>query len=237
MALLSLKDVDAYYGHVRALKGVDFEVGEGEIVCLLGANGAGKSTTLKTIMGLVKAPRGEVIFRGRPVRGLPPHRMVGLGITMVPEGRRIFPDLTVLENLMVGAHTRHDRVGIKEDIEYVFSVFPRLKERQRQSGGTLSGGEQQMLALGRALMSRPQLLMMDEPSMGLAPIVWEEILRTALSINRNGTSILLVEQNAALASAAAQRGYVMETGSIVFSGSAKELAANDEVARAYLGKR
>ena len=234
--MLSLRQVHAFYGHVHVLRGIDLELQQGEIVCLLGANGAGKTTTLKTILGLVNAPRGEIRFEGQALLGLLPYKVVALGIALIPEGRRVFPDLTVAENLKMGAYIRRDQ-NVKEDLDYVFSVFPKLQERRWQRGGTLSGGEQQMLAIGRALMSRARLLMMDEPSMGLAPIVREEIFRTILAINRRGTSILLVEQNAALASAVSQRGYVLETGRIVFSGTAQELATNEEVAKAYLGKR
>lgn len=232
-----MRQVDAFYGNVHVLRGIDLDIEEGEIVCLLGANGAGKSTTIKSIMGLVNTPKGSISFSGAKILGLPSHKIVKQGIAIVPEGRRIFPSLTVMENLMMGAYTRSDGEGIKADLENIYSIFPRLKERVSQLGGTLSGGEQQMLAIGRALMSRPKLLLMDEPSMGLAPIVWEEIFRTVTAINKTGTSILLVEQNAVVASAVSQRGYVMETGRIVFSGSAKELAANDEIAKAYLGKR
>ena len=217
--------------------GIEIEVREKEIVCLLGANGAGKSTTLKSVMGLVDVQQGVIRFGDQPVVGLPPSRVVALGIALVPEGRHIFPDLTVAENLMMGGYVQRDKKCQKEDKEYVFSIFPKLKERLRQLGGTLSGGEQQMLAIGRALMSHARLLMMDEPSMGLAPIVREDIFRTIMTINQRGTSILLVEQNALLALAVAHRGYVMETGRIVISGSTKELSANDEIAKAYLGKR
>jgi len=235
--VLSLRRVHASYGHVHVLRGIDMEVKEGEIVCLLGANGAGKTTALKSIMGMVDGLEGEIRFLGEPILGLLPYKVVNLGIALVPEGRRIFPDLTVFENLMMGAYIRHNRKRAKESMEHVFSIFPKLKERQWQRGGTLSGGEQQMLAIGRALMSHGRLLLMDEPSMGLAPIVREEIFYTIRTINQAGTSILLVEQNAILASAVSHRGYVMETGRVVFSGTAKELATNEEVAKAYLGKR
>ncbi len=235
--MLSLRDVHAFYGPIHALIGIEIDVKEREIVCLLGANGAGKSTTLKSIMGLVSVRQGEILVRGKPVRGLPPSKVVALGIALIPEGRHIFPDLTVAENLMMGAYTQRDKNREKADKEYVFSIFPKLKERLRQLGGTLSGGEQQMLAIGRALMSHAGLLMMDEPSMGLAPIVREEIFRTILKINQGGTSILLVEQNALLALTVAHRGYVMETGRIVISGASAELTSNDEIAKAYLGKK
>ncbi len=235
--MLSLRGIHAFYGPVHALMGIDIEVNEREIVCLLGANGAGKSTTLKSIMGLVDVCQGEIRLFGQPALGLPPSRVVALGIALVPEGRRIFPDLTVAENLRMGAYAQRDKRLLKIDREYVFSMFPRLEERLGQLGGTLSGGEQQILAIGRALMSHARLLMMDEPSMGLAPIVREEIFHTILTINQAGTTILLVEQNAVLALAVAHRGYVMETGRIVISGRSAELAANDEIAKAYLGKR
>jgi len=234
--LLSLREVHAYYGHIHALMGIDLDVKDKEIVCLLGANGAGKSTTLKSVMGLVDRLRGEILVRGRSVVGWPSPKVVALGIAMVPEGRRIFPDLTVAENLMMGAYAQKDRKFQNDDKEYVFSTFPTLRERLRQLGGTLSGGEQQMLAIGRALMSHARLLMMDEPSMGLAPIMREEIFQTITTINQRGTSILLVEQNAVLALSVAQRGYVMETGRIVMSGLTGELMANDEISKAYLGK-
>jgi branched-chain amino acid transport system ATP-binding protein len=234
--LLSLRDVHAFYGHIHALMGIDLDVKDKEIVCLLGANGAGKSTTLKSVMGLVDGLRGEILVCGRSVVGWPPPKVVALGIALVPEGRRIFPDLTVAENLMMGAYAQKDRKFQNDDKEYVFSTFPKLRERLRQLGGTLSGGEQQMLAIGRALMSHARVLMMDEPSMGLAPIMREEIFRTITTINQRGTSILLVEQNAVLALSVAQRGYVMETGRIVMSGLTGELIANDEISKAYLGK-
>jgi branched-chain amino acid transport system ATP-binding protein len=216
--------------------GIGMEVEEKEIVCLLGANGAGKSTTLKAILGLVEVRQGEILWGGQRVVGWPPSKLVVLGIALVPEGRRIFPDLTVAENLRMGAYAQRNMKWQIEDQEYVFSIFPRLRERLHQIGGTLSGGEQQMLAIGRALMSHARLLMMDEPSMGLAPIVREEIFRTIVTINQRGTSILLVEQNALLALTVAQRGYVMENGRIVIKGSTEELSANDEVRKAYLGK-
>jgi branched-chain amino acid transport system ATP-binding protein len=228
--------VHAFYGHIHALMGIDLDVKDKEIVCLLGANGAGKSTTLKSVMGLVDGLRGEILVCGRSVVGWPPPKVVALGIALVPEGRRIFPDLTVAENLMMGAYAQKDRKFQNDDKEYVFSTFPKLRERLRQLGGTLSGGEQQMLAIGRALMSHARVLMMDEPSMGLAPIMREEIFRTITTINQRGTSILLVEQNAVLALSVAQRGYVMETGRIVMSGLPGELIANDEISKAYLGK-
>jgi len=234
--LLSLREVHAYYGHVHALMGIDLDVKEKEIVCLLGANGAGKSTTLKSVIGLVDGLRGEIRVCGRSVAGWPPSKVVALGIALVPEGRGIFPDLTVAENLMMGAYAQKDKRFYSNDEAYVFSIFPVLRERLRQLGGTLSGGEQQMLAIGRALVSHAHVLMMDEPSMGLAPIMREEIFRTITTINQRGTSILLVEQNAVLALSVAQRGYVMETGRIVISGPTAALTANSEISKAYLGK-
>ncbi len=233
--MLSLRGVHACYGNIHALKGIDLEVGEREIVCLLGANGAGKSTTLQSILGLVKVTQGEITAFGQSITAVPTARIVARGIAIVPEGRHIFPDLTVQENLSMGAYVQPDKKAQQEDREYVYSIFPRLRERLRQAGGTLSGGEQQMLAIGRALMSRPKLLMMDEPSMGLAPVVREEIFRTIILISQRGTSILLVEQDASLAVAVSHRGYVMENGRIVISGTSKELAANPAVAKAYLG--
>ena len=233
--MLSLRGVHAGYGHIEALKGIDLDVAEREIVCLLGANGAGKSTTLQAILGLVRVTAGEIAAFNQPIRAVPTARIVALGIAIVPEGRHIFPDLTVDENLSMGAYVQPDRRAQQADREYVFTVFPRLRERLRQAGGTLSGGEQQMLAIGRALMSRPKLLMMDEPSMGLAPVVREEIFRTIQLISGRGTAILLVEQDASLALAVSHRGYVMENGRIVLSGSSRELAANPAVAKAYLG--
>ncbi|MEW6047942.1 MAG: ABC transporter ATP-binding protein [Bacillota bacterium] len=235
--MLSVQGVSAYYGQTRALYGVDLQVGPGEIVCLVGPNGAGKSTTLKAIMGLVRVAQGEVLFEGKRINGLAPHHMLRLGIALVPEGRRIFPALTVKENLLMGAWARRDREGIKKDMDFVFSFFPRLHERQTQLGGTLSGGEQQMLAIGRALMSRPRLLMMDEPTMGLAPVVREEIMNRIRDVNRAGVTVLLVEQNASLALAVAERAYVMETGRVVLHGPVPELLRDDSIIKAYLGRR
>ncbi len=234
--LLSLRGVEAGYGPVAALRGVDLTVGQGEIVTLIGANGAGKSTLLLAISGLVAARRGEIVLAGQRIDGLPPHRIVGLGIAQVPEGRRIFPQLTVLENLELGAFRRRDRQGVRADRDYVFSFFPILAERRRQDGGTLSGGEQQMLAIARAIMARPRLLLLDEPSLGLAPIVIRQIFSVVRQINQEqGVSVLLVEQNANLALKTASRGYVLENGEMVLSGSAGELLNNDQVRRAYLG--
>ncbi|HYX90414.1 MAG TPA: ABC transporter ATP-binding protein [Myxococcaceae bacterium] len=233
--MLEVHDLHVFYGEIQALKGVTLEVRRGEIVTLLGNNGAGKTTTLKTISGLLAPRQGRVVLEGRPLLGIPPHDVVRLGIAHVPEGRRIFNRLTVRENLLMGAYPRRDdRIGA--DMDRVYSLFPVLKERISQVAGTLSGGEQQMLAIGRALMANPRLLLLDEPSMGLSPVLVERILDTIVDINRQGTTILLVEQNAAMALAIAQRGYVLETGNIVLSGTAEGLAENPEVRRAYLGE-
>ena len=233
--MLEVHDLHVYYGEIHALKGVTFQVTQGEIVTLLGNNGAGKSTTLKTLSGLLAPRRGEVRFDGGSLLGASPHRIVQRGITHVPEGRRIFNRLTVQENLHMGAYTRSDR-DVPGDMDKVFGVFPRLKERRTQVAGTLSGGEQQMLAIGRALMAKPQLLLLDEPSMGLAPVLVEQIFETVLAINRQGVTVLLVEQNAAMALSIASRGYVLETGRIALEGPAADLAVNPEVRRAYLGE-
>ncbi len=233
--MLEVRDLHVYYGEIQALKGISFRVGPGEIVTLLGNNGAGKTTTLRTVSGLLAPRSGEVLFGDHSLVGTPPHDIVTRGITHVPEGRRIFNRLTVVENLTMGAYTRGDK-GIAEDMERVFTVFPRLKERRTQVAGTLSGGEQQMLAIGRALMAKPSLLLLDEPSMGLAPVLVEQIFDTVQTINKQGVTILLVEQNAAMALSIAQRGYVLETGRIALEGSATELAGNPEVRRAYLGE-
>jgi branched-chain amino acid transport system ATP-binding protein len=234
--MLRLDDVHVAYGEIPALKGIALEVQQGEIVALLGNNGAGKTTTLRTISGLLVPTRGSVTLEGAPLAGVAAHDVVLRGIAHVPEGRRIFNRLTVRENLMMGAYTRSDTAVIASDLERVFALFPRLHERITQVAGTLSGGEQQMLAIGRALMARPRLLLLDEPSMGLAPVLVEQIFDTVRDINRQGTTILLVEQNAAMALGVAQRGYVIETGTIVLSGTAAELADNPEVRRAYLGE-
>ncbi len=235
MALLEVRDLHVYYGNIHALKGVSLQVEVGEIVALLGANGAGKSTTLNTISGLLRPRSGSVVFEGEDLTTIPAHRIVGRGVVQVPEGRRIFGQLTVLENLEMGAYTRQDPAGVREDLERVFELFPRLKERSAQVAGTLSGGEQQMLAIARALMARPRVLLMDEPSMGLAPMLVEQIFDAIQEINRQGTTILLVEQNAYMALQVAHRGYVLQTGSVVLAGPAQELQANPEVKRAYLG--
>jgi branched-chain amino acid transport system ATP-binding protein len=235
MALLELKSVDAFYGRVQALRGVSLEVDQGEIVALIGSNGAGKTTTLRTISGLVHPAKGSVTFNGQDITTTPASRIVGLGICQAPEGRRLFARMTVLDNLMMGAYSRRDRAGIKEDVERVYQLFPRLHERSRQLAGTLSGGEQQMLAVGRALMARPKVLMLDEPSLGLAPILQETIFQTVVEINGQGTPVLLVEQNANKALEIAHRAYVLETGSIVQSGSGREVMESEDVQKAYLG--
>lgn len=233
--MLHIADLHVYYGAIHALKGLSLEVKEGEIVTLIGANGAGKSTTLRTISGLIAPKSGTVAFEGRNIAGTGAHEIVRLGLSQVPEGRRIFAEMTVLENLELGAFIRSDKDGIADDMEMVFERFPRLKERRTQQAGTLSGGEQQMLAMGRALMSRPRLLLLDEPSMGLAPLLIKEIFSIIVDINRAGTTILLVEQNANMALSIANRAYVLETGRITLSGDAKELAASEDVRKAYLG--
>ena len=233
--MLEVRDLHVYYGEIHALKGISFQVTEGEIVTLLGNNGAGKSTTLKTLSGLLAPRRGEVLLDGASLVGAPPHGVVRKGITHVPEGRRIFNRLSVQENLEMGAYTRTDR-EVALDMEGVFAILPRLKERRTQVAGTLSGGEQQMLAIGRALMAKPRLLLLDEPSMGLAPVLVEQIFETVVAINRRGVTVLLVEQNAAMALSIAQRGYVLETGRIALEGAAAELAGNADVRRAYLGE-
>lgn len=233
--ILEVKDLHVSYGAIKAVKGISFEVEEGEIVTLIGANGAGKSTTLRTISGLETAASGSIKFMGKEITKIPPHDIVKLGISHVPEGRRIFANLSVIENLKLGANLRKDQDGIRADIKKVFELFPRLEERQNQSAGTLSGGEQQMLAVGRALMTKGKLMLLDEPSMGLAPIVVEEIFRIIKEINKQGTTILLIEQNAYMALGIANRAYVLETGNIVLKGPASELANNEEVKKAYLG--
>ena len=231
--ILSIKDLKVSYGGIEAVKGISFDVKQGELVTLIGANGAGKSSTLRTIAGLVKPSGGSISFEGENITGANATDIVKRGITLVPEGRRIFADLTVLENLKIGAYLRHD--DLKEDLEWVYSLFPRLKERSWQAGGTLSGGEQQMLAVGRALMSRPKLIMMDEPSLGLAPIVVRGIFDIIREIHQRGVTILLIEQNANMALQTADTGYVMETGRITLSGTGEELLKNEAVQAAYLG--
>lgn len=233
--LLDVENLNVYYGAIHALQGISFNVEEGEIVTLIGANGAGKSTTLRTISGLLRSRTGRIKFKGMDISMMPAQQIVRLGASHVPEGRKIFSPLTVRENLLMGAFTRTDQAEIQRSMDRVFSSFPRLKERINQAGGTLSGGEQQMLATGRGMMSRPTLLMMDEPSMGLSPILVEEIFSIIKEINAAGTSILLVEQNASMALSISHRAYVLETGRIVLSGSAKEIAENPQVKSAYLG--
>jgi len=235
LSTLSVENIDVYYGAVHALKGVSLHVEAGEIVTLIGANGAGKTTLLRTISGIVPARSGAVSFEGRVITKLPPHEIVGLGVSQSPEGRMVFANLSVEDNLELGAYRRRDREGIKKDREQVYQLFPRLLERRRQLSGTLSGGEQQMLAMGRALMSRPKVLLLDEPSLGIAPLLVRDIFKTIVEINRAGTTVLLVEQNAHMALGIAQRGYVLETGRVVLEDTAAKLAANDEVRAAYLG--
>jgi branched-chain amino acid transport system ATP-binding protein len=236
MALLEVDNIHTFYGNIHALKGVTISVEKGEIVTLVGGNGAGKSTTLNTICGIQKPREGEVRLDGMSLNPLKPHEIVAKGISQSPEGRRIFGRLTVLENLQMGAYARSDNAGIKDDMERILTIFPRLKERQRQLGGTLSGGEQQMLAIARALMARPRVMLLDEPSMGLAPILVQEIFSIIRDINQQGTTILLVEQNANMALRVAHRGYVLETGRVALQGSAQELRENPQVKAVYLGE-
>lgn len=233
--MLKIEDINVYYGAIHALKGISVEVNQGEIVTLIGANGAGKSTILRTISGLLKPKTGQILFEGVNIAGKAAQDIVKLSISQVPEGRRIFANMTVMENLELGAYIRTDSKGIKEDFESVFSRFPKLAERRTQLAGTMSGGEQQMLAMGRALMSRPRLLLLDEPSMGLAPLLVKEIFSIIKEINASGTTVLLVEQNAHMALSIAHRAYVLETGRITLAGDAKELAASEDVRKAYLG--
>lgn len=233
--MLKVDAVHTFYGQIEALKGISVHVDEGEIVTLIGANGAGKSTTLKTISGQLAPTKGDIIFDGKSIAGVPSHEVAGMNIVQVPEGRRIFPEMTVVENLEMGAYLRSDK-EIPQDMERVFDLFPRLKERRTQRGGTLSGGEQQMLAMGRGLMARPRLLMLDEPSMGLAPVIVDLVFETIQKLNESGITILLVEQNAAMALSVAKRGYVLETGKIVLEGPGKELLHNEQVRKTYLGE-
>jgi branched-chain amino acid transport system ATP-binding protein len=234
--ILEIRELSVHYGAVQALRGVSLKVPKGSIVCLVGANGAGKSTVLKTVSGLKRPTAGEVLFEGRPISGVAPHRLVRMGIVQCPEGRGVFPNLTVDENLDLGAYVRQDRELIRKDLDHVYALFPRLRERHRQSAGTLSGGEQQMLAIGRALMARPQLLLLDEPSLGLAPQVTELIFETVRRINGEGTTILLVEQNAQLALECSGHAYVLETGAILLEGGALEVLKDPRVKEAYLGE-
>jgi len=233
--ILSIKDLKVQYGGIEAVKGISFDVNEGEIVTLIGANGAGKSSTLRSISGLVKPAYGSIEFYGDVISGKTPDSIVHRGITMSPEGRKIFPDLTVEENLRIGAYTRSD--NLSEDLNWVYELFPRLKERCWQAGGTLSGGEQQMLAVGRALMAKPKMIMLDEPSLGLAPLVVRDIFEIIKTINKNGVTVLLVEQNANMALKVADRAYVLETGSITMTGTGEELLADESIKEAYLGKK
>lgn len=233
--MLTIKDINVYYGAIHALKGISVDVKEGQIVTLIGANGAGKSTTLRTISGLLRPKSGEIVFEGQNIAAMPAQDIVKQGLSQVPEGRRVFANMTVLENLELGAYTRSDSAGIAEDMDVVFKRFPRLYERKAQLAGTLSGGEQQMLAMGRALMSRPRLLLLDEPSMGLAPLLVKEIFSIIKEINQTGTTILLVEQNAHMALSIANYAYVLETGRITIEGPAAELSQSEEIRKAYLG--
>ncbi len=235
MPMLEIEGLHVYYGAINAIKGISFKVDQGKVITLIGANGAGKTTTLSTIAGLVKAKRGRILFEGKEIQNLPPHQINRMGVCLVPEGRRIFPNLTVMENLMMGAFNRKDKNGVKKDLEWVFSLFPRLAERKNQLGGTLSGGEQQMLAISRALMSKPKVLMMDEPSLGLAPILVEEVFEIIRKLNSEGMTILLVEQNAVGALNISHYGYVLETGNITLEGPSKDLLKNEKVKKAYLG--
>jgi branched-chain amino acid transport system ATP-binding protein len=234
--LLELKSLQVAYGGIQAVKGIDLTVGEGELVCLIGANGAGKTTTLKGITGLQPVKSGSINYAGENITGKPPFQLVRKGLSMVPEGRGVFGALTIEENLAMGAYTRDDRAAIREDIERVYALFPRLKERRKQTAGTLSGGEQQMLAMGRAMLSRPKLLLLDEPSMGLAPLMVQKVFETVIAIAKEGVTILLIEQNAKLALEVSDRGYVMESGEITLLGEAKQLLSDPKVRAAYLGE-
>ena len=234
--LLSLRKLEVAYGGIQAVKGIDLAVHEGELVCLIGANGAGKTTTLKGICGVQPVKAGRIRYRGEDVTGKPPHRLVRRGLAMVPEGRGVFGALTIEENLAMGAYIRHDREGVRADIDRMFTLFPRLKERHRQTAGTLSGGEQQMLAIARTLMSRPRLLLLDEPSMGLAPLMVQKVFETILTVSAEGVTILLIEQNARLALQTSQRGYVMESGEITLNGKTALLLDNPKMRAAYLGE-
>ena len=236
MALLEVQDIQVYYGMIQALKGVSFSVNEGEVIALIGANGAGKTTTLHTVTGLLRAKSGHIIYDGQDITKVPPHKIVTMGMAHVPEGRRVFANMTVLQNLKMGAFTRSDKNEIDATIEKVYKRFPRLKERQNQTAGTLSGGEQQMLAMGRALMSHPRLIVLDEPSMGLSPLYVNEIFDIIQEINKDGVTVLLVEQNAKKALSISNKAYVLETGNIVLSGDAKELMNNERVKKAYLSE-
>ncbi len=236
MAMLEIKDLEVYYGMIQAIKGISFEVNEGEVIALIGANGAGKTTTLHTISGLITPKKGTVTFEGKEITKVPAHKIVSLGMAHVPEGRRVFASLSVFQNLKLGAYTRNNKDEIEESLKMVYARFPRLEERKNQLAGTLSGGEQQMLAMGRALMSRPRIILMDEPSMGLSPIFVNEIFDIIKQVSAGGTTVLLVEQNAKKALSIADRGYVLETGKIVLSGKAEELLNDESVKKAYLGE-
>ena len=236
MAMLEVKDLQVYYGMIQAIKGISFEVNQGEVIALIGANGAGKTTTLHALTGLVPAKTGSILFEGQDIRKIPAHKIVSMGMAHVPEGRRVFAQLSVYENLKMGAYTRKDKEEIKQTLEMVYKRFPRLEERKNQLAGTLSGGEQQMLAMGRALMSHPKIILMDEPSMGLSPIFVNEIFDIIQEVSKSGTTVLLVEQNAKKALSIADRAYVLETGKIALSGDAKELMNDDSIKKAYLGE-
>lgn len=236
MAMLEVKDIEVYYGVIQAIKGISFEVNEGEVIALIGANGAGKTTTLHTITGLLSPKKGSVTFEGQDITKVPAHKIVSLGMAHVPEGRRVFAELTVYQNLKMGAYTRMDKAEIEETLQMVYKRFPRLEERKNQLAGTLSGGEQQMLAMGRALMSHPKIILMDEPSMGLSPILVNEIFDIIKEVSASGTTVLLVEQNAKKALSIADRAYVLETGKIVLEGDAKEMLNDDSIKKAYLGE-
>ena len=236
MAMLEVKDLEVYYGVIQAIKGISFEVNKGEVIALIGANGAGKTTTLHTITGLISPKKGHVIFEGKDITKVPAHKIVSMGMAHVPEGRRVFAELSVYENLRMGAYTRKDKSEIEESLANVYKRFPRLEERKNQMAGTLSGGERQMLAMGRALMSKPKIILMDEPSMGLSPILVNEIFDIIRAVSESGTTVLLVEQNAKKALAIADRAYVLETGKIVLEGNAKDLLEDDSIKKAYLGE-
>lgn len=236
MAMLEIKDIEVFYGMIQAIKGIDFQVNEGEVIALIGANGAGKTTILHTITGLLSPKKGAVLFEGKDITKIPPHKIVSMGMAHVPEGRRVFAQLTVYQNLKLGAYTRKDKDKIEETLQMIYKRFPRLEERKNQIAGTLSGGEQQMLAMGRALMSQPKIILMDEPSMGLSPIFVNEIFDIIKEVSNSGTTVLLVEQNAKKALSIADRAYVLETGKIVLEGNAKDLLNNDAIKKAYLGE-
>ena len=236
MAMLEVKDLEVYYGMIQAIKGISFEVNQGEVIALIGANGAGKTTTLHTITGLLSPKKGSVLFEGQDITKVPAHKIVSMGMAHVPEGRRVFSQLSVYENLKLGAYTRKDKSNIDKELQSIYERFPRRAERKNQLAGTLSGGEQQMLAMGRALMSKPSIVLMDEPSMGLSPILVNEIFDIIESISKSGTTVLLVEQNAKKALSIADRAYVLETGKVVLEGDAKDLLENDSIKKAYLGE-